>query len=181
MSDFCFDGDRAGKQAAWRALENALPQIREGRQVRFVFLPEGHDPDSYRQRTRFRCVHRRPWKTVSPSRIPDSRSLRRRSIWTRSTAGRASPNWRARWVAKIPPGVYRELLIEALADTVGCRPQNSIVCSEVSKGGAARGWHLVRGCDGAGAVPASTGRPSVVRRAITSAAESPEAATEARH
>ena len=44
---FCFDGDRAGKDAAWRALENALPQIREGRQIRFVFLPEGHDPDSF--------------------------------------------------------------------------------------------------------------------------------------
>ncbi len=44
---FSFDGDRAGKAAAWRALENALPHIREGRQVRFVFLPEGYDPDSY--------------------------------------------------------------------------------------------------------------------------------------
>ena len=44
---FCFDGDRAGKQAAWRALETALPHIREGRQIRFVFLPDGHDPDSY--------------------------------------------------------------------------------------------------------------------------------------
>ncbi|MEE8463548.1 MAG: DNA primase, partial [Gammaproteobacteria bacterium] len=44
---FCFDGDRAGRAAAWRALETALPQIREGRQVRFVFLPDGQDPDSY--------------------------------------------------------------------------------------------------------------------------------------
>ena len=44
---FAFDGDRAGRKAAWRALENALPQIREGRQVRFVFLPDGHDPDSF--------------------------------------------------------------------------------------------------------------------------------------
>ena len=35
---FCFDGDAAGRQAAWRALETALPQLREGRQVRFVFL-----------------------------------------------------------------------------------------------------------------------------------------------
>ncbi len=43
---FCFDGDRAGRAAAWRALENALPQAREGRQIRFLFLPEGHDPDS---------------------------------------------------------------------------------------------------------------------------------------
>ena len=46
---FCFDGDRAGRAAAWRALENALPQIREGRQIRFIFLPDGQDPDSYVQ------------------------------------------------------------------------------------------------------------------------------------
>lgn len=44
---FAFDGDRAGKKAAWRALENALPEVREGRQIRFVFLPDGQDPDSF--------------------------------------------------------------------------------------------------------------------------------------
>jgi DNA primase len=43
---FCFDGDRAGRTAAWRALENALGHAREGRQLRFLFLPEGQDPDS---------------------------------------------------------------------------------------------------------------------------------------
>lgn len=43
---FCFDGDRAGRQAAWRALENALPAVHDGRQIRFLFLPEGEDPDS---------------------------------------------------------------------------------------------------------------------------------------
>jgi DNA primase len=43
---FCFDGDRAGRAAAWRALENSLPHVREGRQLRFLFLPDGHDPDS---------------------------------------------------------------------------------------------------------------------------------------
>ncbi|OGT21133.1 MAG: hypothetical protein A2V90_07050 [Gammaproteobacteria bacterium RBG_16_57_12] len=43
---FCFDGDRAGRAAAWRALENALPVIREGRQIRYMFLPEGEDPDT---------------------------------------------------------------------------------------------------------------------------------------
>ncbi|HET9680221.1 MAG TPA: DNA primase [Gammaproteobacteria bacterium] len=43
---FCFDGDRAGRQAAWRALENALPAIHDGRQIRFLFLPDGEDPDS---------------------------------------------------------------------------------------------------------------------------------------
>jgi DNA primase len=43
---FCFDGDRAGRQAAWRALENALPVLSEGRQINFMFLPDGEDPDS---------------------------------------------------------------------------------------------------------------------------------------
>ena len=46
---FCFDGDRAGRDAAWKALETALPQLREGRQIRFVFLPDGQDPDSFVQ------------------------------------------------------------------------------------------------------------------------------------
>ncbi len=44
---FCFDGDRAGRQAAWRALENALPQLKDGKSLHFLFLPEAHDPDSY--------------------------------------------------------------------------------------------------------------------------------------
>lgn len=44
---FCFDGDRAGRQAAWRALENTLPSMQDGRQVSFLFLPEGEDPDTY--------------------------------------------------------------------------------------------------------------------------------------
>jgi DNA primase len=43
---FCFDGDRAGRSAAWRALESELPRMRDGRQAFFLFLPEGEDPDS---------------------------------------------------------------------------------------------------------------------------------------
>ncbi len=44
---FCFDGDRAGRQAAWRALENALPSMRDGKQASFLFLPDGEDPDTF--------------------------------------------------------------------------------------------------------------------------------------
>ena len=63
---FCFDGDRAGKKAAWRALEERAAADAEGRLARFLFLPEGQDPDSYvgaqdrrravRTRTRRRCA-----------------------------------------------------------------------------------------------------------------------------
>lgn len=43
---FCFDGDRAGRSAAWRALEQALPEVYEGRECVFMFLPDGQDPDT---------------------------------------------------------------------------------------------------------------------------------------
>jgi len=43
---FCFDGDNAGRRAAWRALETVLPLLKEGRRAGFLFLPQGHDPDS---------------------------------------------------------------------------------------------------------------------------------------
>lgn len=43
---FCFDGDSAGRRAAWRALENALPALRDGVSAKFLFLPDGDDPDS---------------------------------------------------------------------------------------------------------------------------------------
>jgi DNA primase len=42
----CYDGDRAGRDAAWRAMENALPLIRDGFSLKFVFVPDGEDPDS---------------------------------------------------------------------------------------------------------------------------------------
>jgi DNA primase len=48
---FCFDGDRAGRAAAWRALENALPVLTDGREARFLFLPEGEDPDTLVRKT----------------------------------------------------------------------------------------------------------------------------------
>lgn len=44
---FCFDGDEAGRRAAWRALEVSLSQLADGKEVRFLFLPEGEDPDTY--------------------------------------------------------------------------------------------------------------------------------------
>ncbi len=48
---FCFDGDEAGRRAAWRALEGSVAQLQDGKQVKFLFLPEGEDPDSYVRRS----------------------------------------------------------------------------------------------------------------------------------
>src|SRR5262249_4259797 len=44
---FCFDGDEAGRRAAWRALEVCLAQLQDGKQVKFLFLPDGDDPDTF--------------------------------------------------------------------------------------------------------------------------------------
>ncbi len=47
---FCFDGDNAGQKAAWRSMNIALPFLKEGRQIHFMFMPEGDDPDTYVQK-----------------------------------------------------------------------------------------------------------------------------------
>jgi DNA primase len=44
---FCFDGDDAGRKAAWRALEVSLPLVPDRQPIRFMFLPQGEDPDTY--------------------------------------------------------------------------------------------------------------------------------------
>ena len=75
---FAFDGDRAGRAAAWRALQHALPEAREGREIRFLFLPEGHDPDSLVAR-----------KGARPSRRAWQARCRSRSTWCASWRSRA--------------------------------------------------------------------------------------------
>lgn len=67
---FCFDGDRAGKQAAWRALENTLPELTDDRQVKFLFLPAGEDPDSY-----IRKIGQNAFETTLTNALPLTRFL----------------------------------------------------------------------------------------------------------
>jgi len=115
---FAFDGDRAGRKAAWRALENALPQIREGRQIRFVFLPEGHDPDSYVNENGAAA-----FVSLMDAGLPLSEFLIQElssQVDMNSIDGRARLAELARpLVNKLPTGVYRELLTEGLAEVVG--------------------------------------------------------------
>jgi len=174
---FSFDGDRAGRAAAWRALENALPQIREGRQIRFVFLPEGQDPDSYVNQHGADAFVR-----ALDTALPLSDFLIEElsgQVDMESVDGRARLAELARpLVSRIPPGVYRELLTEKLAGTVGlpAGKLEAILNSEQAnrtQGRPIGSTRLRTGTKGNAA-----GKPSIVRRAITLLVHHPGAATD---
>ena len=115
---FAFDGDRAGRAAAWRALQQALPEAREGREIRFLFLPQGHDPD-----TLVLAEGRAGFEQRLAAAVPLSEYLVR-ELSEQSELG--SADGRARFAEqarplflRVPEGVYRELLLERLAQVVG--------------------------------------------------------------
>jgi DNA primase len=172
---FSFDGDRAGRAAAWRALENALPQIREGRQVRFVFLPEGQDPDSYVQ-----AKGADAFVAALENALPLSDFLLEElsaQVDMESVDGRARLAELARpLVALIPPGVYRELLTERLAETVGLPSHKleAILAKDEPTRPVRTGATSTR--LRSRSKGAASGKPSVVRRAITLVLHCPAAA-----
>jgi DNA primase len=115
---FAFDGDRAGRAAAWRALQQALPEAREGREIRFLFLPEGHDPDTLVAEEGREAFEARLSGTLPLSEYL-VRELSAQSDLTHAD-GRARFAESARPLfAKLPEGVYRELLLQRLAQVVG--------------------------------------------------------------
>ena len=115
---FCFDGDEAGRRAAWRAVENALPSMKAGRQALFLFLPEGEDPDSL-----VRAEGRHAFENRLEDAVPLSRFL-----FEHLTAGvdLQTPEGRARLVessrphiGRVPPGPYQRQLRMRLAELSG--------------------------------------------------------------
>jgi len=174
---FSFDGDEAGKKAAWRALENALPQIREGRQIRFVFLPEDHDPDSYVNEHGADAFLKTMDEGLALSEflIQELAS----QVDMKTVDGRARlAELAGPLINTIPTGVYRELLIESLAQTVGltaAKLDNMLAGSKSpSDGIRARAPSAGRKLQ-----PTSiAGSPSIVRHAITLILNHPQSGQE---
>lgn len=174
---FCFDGDSAGRAAAWRALEATLPQIREGRQIRFVFLPEGQDPDSF-----IRDNGAKAFEGALAEGVPLSDFLVRElalKVDMDSVDGRARLAELAKpLVQRIPQGVYRELLTERLAEAVGLSASklHALFSKDQETG---RGQRYARGIAGIRSarsqLQSGVSKPSVVRRAITLLLNNPEA------
>ena len=116
----CFDGDRAGRQAAWRALESALPTLEDGRQVRFVFLPDGEDPDTY-----VRSRSPGDFERLVEQAVPAVEYL---FSYLEESADLASLDGKARFAAamepfisRMPDGILRSLVVRRLEEATGYR------------------------------------------------------------
>ncbi|AKH21512.1 DNA primase [Sedimenticola thiotaurini] len=115
---FCFDGDRAGSEAGWKALETALPQMRDGREARFLFLPNGEDPDSLiRKEGREQFEQRIAQATPLSSFLFDKLE---EEVDMTSLGGRARLAELAKpLLVKLPGGLFREMMYQRLAQKVG--------------------------------------------------------------
>lgn len=119
---FCFDGDNAGRKAAWRALESALPTLKEGVSAQFLFLPDDHDPDSLikeRGAESFADVLKEGLSLADFLFNHLSIDLRLDSLEGKSRlASLAKP-----LIEKVPVGVYRQLLWQRLSQLTGLDEQ----------------------------------------------------------
>ncbi len=175
---FCFDGDRAGRAAAWRALENAVSEVKQGRQLRFLFLPDGHDPDTLVGEEGAQAFETRIGAAVPLADYLIGELASRCDV--ASVDGRARLVELARpLIQRIPSDVYRELLTAQLASVVGMP--------------AARLTQLLGAAPGTDAAPASdrsrrttpqrpsvstslAGRGNLVRQAVSLLVHHPSAA-----
>ena len=126
---FCFDGDEAGRKAAFRALEATLPCMEDGRQARFLFLPEGEDPD-----TMVRSGGAAHFQQLLDSATPLETFLfesMEQGLDTSNMDGRARLSKLALpYIRQLPDGVFRQLMFQALAQRTGLE-LNSLMQLEV--------------------------------------------------
>jgi DNA primase len=132
---FCFDGDKAGRKAAWRALEATLPKIREGLQAKFLFLPEGEDPDS---------MVRKHGSEVFAEQIQSATPLSEfffdhftATIDLASLDGRARLVQQAQpYIETMAPGVFRDMMLGKLESLAQHRLQGRQAPAAARPGGA---------------------------------------------
>jgi DNA primase len=146
---FCFDGDRAGRGAAWKAVESILPRMRDGRQAFFLFLPEGEDPDS---------IVRSEGAAGFDARLAAATSLSEfffselsRDVNLGSLEGKARLAERAKpYLAQVPDGAFRDLMQQKLTAVTGVgaraaeRPAGSATPVRTARGAPAPRRSLVR-------------------------------------
>jgi len=120
----CYDGDRAGRDAAWRALQSALPHLKDGVELNFVFLPDGEDPDSLVQKEGKTDFLQRLDQAMPLSHYLFEHLLKEHDV---SGDGGKSALWvkANEMIGQIPSEFYRETLSERLSQLVG-RSRDSV-------------------------------------------------------
>lgn len=126
---FSFDGDKAGRNAAWKALQESLPFMRDGRSARFLFLPEGEDPDTL---VREEGKDKFEWRMNQAPHLADflfdhlQEGLEMESMEGKATLSQlAMP-----LIQKIPEGVFKQLVIAKLAELTGLSTDKLITISQ---------------------------------------------------
>jgi DNA primase len=136
---FCFDGDKAGRTAAWRALEATLAQMEDGRQAKFLFLPEGEDPDTLVRRIgQEKFNEELRLSTPLETFFFDKLSV---DIDVTTMEGKARlSNLAKPHLKQLPHGVYGQLMQDRLAELLGISSDalNKLLDSPDDKGQTAR-------------------------------------------
>ncbi|MEJ2043580.1 MAG: DNA primase [Reinekea sp.] len=115
---FCFDGDDAGRRAAVRALSNTLPELKDGQQARFLFLPDGEDPDSLVRSDGHEGFMRRIKQAQS---LPDFlfQHLQTQADISRIDGKAKLASIAQGWIEKVPDGFFKQLLLGQLSSLIG--------------------------------------------------------------
>jgi len=168
---FCFDGDRAGREAAWRALETSLPALESGRQVSFLFLPEGEDPDTM---VRKEGADNFALRVRQAQSLPEYLEEELRSQVDMSRLdGRTRMLELARpLVAKIPAGILREMIVNRFAEISRVNPEKLSTLLGFA-GSTSPNTHTRQGGKSATGRP-KTGQPTLMRRVIARLVQHPE-------
>jgi len=111
---FCFDGDNAGKKAAWKALTICLPMLRDDIHVRFLFLPEGEDPDSLIQK-----IGKMEFESLIKNSSPLSdvffKTMSQEFPITSMDAKAQYANKALQYINTMPKGIFHQLMKKELA------------------------------------------------------------------
>jgi len=175
---FSFDGDRAGKAAAWKALETCLPNMQDGFQVSFLFLPDGEDPDSMVQK-----IGKDEFNTLITNATPLTDFLinnLQAQVDTSRLDGRAKLSKLAQpLIAQFPNGILRKLVIERLARLINVDSQDLVVQGSVSQNGSPASNNRFQG-NGPRQRPANRSQSRLpmtpIRRAISMLLQTPSLA-----
>jgi len=121
---FCFDGDRAGRSAAWKALESVLPRMKDGRQAFFLFLPDGEDPDTIVRKEGAEGFAQRLQQAMPLSEFFYNELAKDVNLGTLDGKARMAERCKP-LLAQIPDGAFGDLMRQRLTELTGVGARSS--------------------------------------------------------